>query len=346
LRGVDTASTNKKMNERPSLIVAWEVTAACNLSCGYCRAEAMTSPAPDELSTNEATAFIDEIAPLSPMIIFSGGEAIMRPDIFFLARQASDAGLRVSLATNGTMLSSSIVDQILKSGITRVSVSLDGTTAKTNDRTRGEGSFERALSGISALSGRVPFQINMTITRNNASMVHEMAALASQLQAAALHLFFMVPTGRGRMDDLISAIEQEEVLKSIGSINSPEIQVTCAPQHARILHQTSPGSHSSSSSARGKKGGGCLAGSKFIFISRTGEVYPCGYLQLSAGNIRDQPILKIWESSPLLLDLRKRRLRGRCAACSYQTICGGCRARAYSMSGDPMGEDPLCAYEG
>lgn len=320
------------------LIIAWETTSACNLACSYCRAEATATPSEHELSTAEALAFIDQIAPLLPMIILSGGEPLLRPDIFQLASYAVSKGLRVSLATNGTLLNSVSADKIAASGISRVSISLDGVMQETHDACRGKGSFARALKGIESLSGKVDFQINFTVSRRNESEVLSAFDLAENLGAKALHFFFLVPTGRGREDDLIPANRQEQLLRMIdqeSDCRPLEVHVTCAPQYARI--------------ARPREGrrrsGGCLAGSGFVFVSRSGEVFPCGYLPLAAGNIREKNFIEIWTTSPLLSALRERKLNGKCGDCSFLRTCGGCRARAYAETGDVLGEDPFCNLE-
>lgn len=316
------------------LIIAWETTAACNLHCSYCRASAKASPDEEELSREEALVFIDEVAPLGPMLILSGGEPLLRADIFDLARHATGLGLRVSLATNGTLLDSSVVDRIFHSGISRVSISLDGASQGMHDRSRGPGSFKAAMEGINSLRGKVDFQINFTITKTNADEVSAILSLAEALGAKALHFFFLVPTGRGREGDLISAERQEELLRMIErerSQRSLEIQITCAPQYARLTRASAKG-----------RGGGCLAGSRFVFVSRRGDVYPCGYLPLLAGNIRDKKFTEIWESSLVLRALRERDLKGKCGDCSFRQACGGCRARAFALTGDFLGPDPLC----
>jgi len=317
------------------LIIAWETTSACNLQCSYCRASARLTPEPDELSTSEALAFIDEIASLKPMLILSGGEPLLRPDIFILAKHASDKGIRTSLATNGTLLTPDVVDKIATSGIKRVSISIDGPSPKTHDSTRGLGCFMQTMRGIDHLRGKIDFQINTTITKKNKDYILSMLDLAEKLGAKALHFFFLVPTGRGQEDDLISPIQQEEILRMIDRESSRrpiEIQVTCAPQYARIS-KAKEGRRSS---------GGCLAGRSFVFVSRSGEVYPCGYLPILAGNIREQSFLEIWERSPIFKSLKDRELKGKCGQCSYRKICGGCRARAYARTGDYMESDPLC----
>jgi radical SAM protein with 4Fe4S-binding SPASM domain len=272
------------------------------------------------------------------MLILSGGEPLLRPDIFSLAMRARELGMRVSLATNGTLLTPEAVDQIAASGIGRVSISLDGATPGRHDALRGEGSFRKALAGIESLRGKVDFQINFTVSRLSQDQLADVFQLAEELGAKALHLFFLVPTGRGREEDLISPEGQENLLAMIDrerAKSSLEVQVTCAPQYARI----------SGPKEGERRPGGCLAGIRFAFVSRKGDVYPCGYLPLKAGSIREKSFGEVWENSPLFLALRERVLKGKCGACSYRAICGGCRARAFA-SGDLMGSDPLCSWEG
>jgi radical SAM protein with 4Fe4S-binding SPASM domain len=318
------------------LIVAWEVTGACNLSCSYCRASASRKPDQKELSTKEAISFLNDIASIGPMLILSGGEPLLRPDIFLLARHARSLGMRVSLASNGTTITPEIADEIAASGISRVSISLDAASCKGHDLMRGPGSFEKAMKGIDNLRGKVDFQINHTLTGRNESDMKAIFDLAEKVGASALHFFFVVATGRGQEGDLLSPKKQEELLKDIDlerGGRAIEVQVTCAPQYARIA---APGK---------RRAGGCLAGRSFIFVSRKGDVYPCGYFPLKVGSIREKNFIEIWENAPELLALRDRALRGKCGRCSYAEACGGCRARAYAESGDFLGPDPSCIME-
>jgi radical SAM protein with 4Fe4S-binding SPASM domain len=323
------------------LIVAWEVTSACNLSCDYCRGSATKTPGHGELSTEEALSFIDEISPFSPMMILSGGEPLLRPDIFKLAGHSIEKGMRVALATNGTLLTHEIVDRIANSGISRVSVSLDGASPKTHDMSRGIGTFGQTLEGIEKLKGKIPFQINMTITRKNIHETPDIMDLAEDFGAVALHLFFLVPTGRGREEELIDPIAQEDLLHWLAQDcqqRDLEVKVTCAPQFARIAKDIP--------SAFKRMGSSCLAGTGFVFISRNGDVFPCGYLPMAAGNIRSQSFAEIWNFAPIFKELRERKLRGKCGSCSYKKVCGGCRARAFAETGDYLESDPLCTFEG
>jgi len=319
------------------LIIAWELTAACNLSCQYCRASASHEPDQGELDTDEALRFLESIAPLKPMLILSGGEPLLRPDLFVIIRRAVSLGVRVSLASNGTLITAKLAEEIAASGVSRVSISLDGADAAVHDLGRGQGSFERSMRGIENLRGLVGFQINFTVTRKNQSELTAIFELAERLGAAALHIFFLVPTGRGREEDAISPEQQEELLRQITrevDRRTLEVQVTCAPQYARLKK---PG--------HGRGSGGCLAGRKFVFVSRRGEVYPCGYLPLRVGSIREKNFIEIWENSSQLQALREERLKGRCGRCDYSMSCGGCRARAYALTGDYLQSDPSCRLE-
>ncbi len=319
------------------LIIAWELTAACNLSCRYCRASASHEPDQGELDTDEAKRFVESIAPLKPMLILSGGEPLLRPDLFQIIRLAVSLGIRVSLASNGTLITSGLAEEIADSGVSRVSISLDGADAAMHDHGRGQGRFERSIKGIENLRGRVDFQINFTVTQKNQSELIRIFDLAEKLGAAALHIFFLVPTGRGREEDVITPVRQEEMLRQIeGEMDrrTLEVQVTCAPQYARLKK---PG--------HGRGSGGCLAGRRFVFVSRKGEVYPCGYLPLRVGSVREKNFIEIWENSPELQALREGRLKGKCGRCEFSRSCGGCRARAYALTGDYLQSDPSCRLE-
>jgi radical SAM protein with 4Fe4S-binding SPASM domain len=288
------------------------------------------------LNTKEALAFIDSIAPLQPMLILSGGEPLLRPDIFQIIRHAVSLGLRTSLASNGTTITPEVADEIAASGVTRVSISLDGASAENHDLSRGPGSFRAALEGVENLRGKVDFQINFTITRKNEAEVSNIFDLAEEVGARALHFFFLVPTGRGQEEDLITPLGQEGLLMQIDREPSRgmEVQVTCAPQYARLARQ-----------GNGRRKGGCLAGKSFVFVSRKGDIYPCGYFPLLIGNIREKNFIEIWENSPELRALRERNLKGKCGRCSFSKSCGGCRARAYAKTGDYLGPDPSCCLE-
>ena len=260
----------------------------------------------------------------------------MREDLKELIESIVHNRMRFNILSNGTLITPQVADEIAASGISRVSISLDGATPEKHDLIRGKGSFQAAMRGIDNLCGKVDFQINYTLTNKNESDVAAICDLAQRVGARALHFFFLVATGRGREADLISPERQEQLLLEIDRERERrpiEVQVTCAPQYARI--------------ARPGKGraGGCLAGKSFVFVSRKGDVYPCGYFPLRVGNIREKNFIEIWENATELRALRDRVLKGKCGRCSFSGTCGGCRARAYAKTGDFLGPDPACCLE-
>jgi len=338
-------------------MVAWELTRSCNLACRHCRASAERGPYPGELSTGEVLRVMDEIASFSkPVIILTGGEPLLRSDIFNLARHGTQRGFRVVMATNGTLLTEEIVKEMKGSGIQRVSISLDGPDAETHDAFRKvKGSFEGSLRGIELLKkGRMEFQINTTVTRINLHVVPDMLRLAVRLGAVAHHLFLLVPTGRGKelQNQEISALDYEKTLHWFYEQRDRvplQLKATCAPHYYRILRQRakqegkkiSPKEYGLDAMTRG-----CLGGISFCFISHVGEVQPCGYLELKCGNVREKPFDQIWAQSEIFKNLRNMNgYQGKCGRCEFRKVCGGCRARAYETSGDYMAEEPYCIYE-
>ena len=325
-------------------MIAWELTRACNLACRHCRAAATSCTPPGELTTQEALTLLDHIASFAqPTIILTGGEPLLRPDLFDIARHASLRGLRTVAATNGSLLDHSAARRLAGAGVRRISVSLDGSDASAHDALRAvPGAFDAALRGIAAArDAALPFQINTTITSDNAAQLPAIHDLAIRLGAAAHHVFLLVPTGRAAAlrGIELDAARYEAVLQWLADrfTTSPiEIRATCAPHFYRILRQ-----RGIPTQARG-----CLAGQSFCFISHTGDVQPCGYFDSPCGNIRRQSLRDIWADAPLFRDLRDHSAYGgKCGACDFLRVCGGCRARAYEATGDPLGPEPLCAYQ-
>ncbi len=328
-------------------LVAWELTRRCNLSCVHCRASAVNNEAclddvnKEELTTDEAFSLIDEIARVSrPILILTGGEPLLRQDIFKIASYGVTKGITVVMATNGTLIDEELAKQIKTSGIKRISISLDGANAKTHNEFRQvTGAFEGALNGIkwAKISG-IEFQINTTITKQNYTQSNDIIALADQLGAVVCDFFFLVPTGRAREMEgqELTPREYEEVLTRLDkkSRDVPiKIKTTCAPHYSRIRHDFS--------TTRG-----CLAGTAFCFISYKGEVFPCGYLDVNCGNIRLANFYDIWENSPVFNDLRDlSKYKGKCGRCEYLHVCGGCRARAYAKTQDYLAQEPNCIYK-
>jgi heme b synthase len=338
-------------------MVAWELTRSCNLACVHCRASAERGPFPNELTTQECLQVMDEIISFSkPVIILTGGEPLLRTDIFDLAKYGSSKELRMVMATNGTLFTQEIVHKLKTSGIQRISISLDGPDAKTHDAFRKvKGSFEGSLQGIEmAKKGGLEFQINTTITQVNLRLVPEILNLAVTLGAVAHHIFLLVPTGRGRelKDQEISALDYEKILHWLyEQIDQVPLQLkaTCAPHYHRVLRQQAkkegkkiyPQKEGLDATTRG-----CLGGISFCFISHVGQVQPCGYLELNCGNVRKKTFQEIWAQSEIFQRLRNTDgYQGKCGRCEFRKICGGCRARAYETSGDYMAEEPYCIYE-
>jgi heme b synthase len=337
-------------------MVAWEVTRSCNLNCIHCRAAASRGPYAGELSTEKCFQLIDEIAAeAKPVIILTGGEPLLRPDIFDIAAYGTGKGLRMVMATNSMLIDEATAKKMIKSGIKRVSVSLDGKDAQSHDTFRGEiGAFTGALNGIEAMKrAGMEFQINTTVTTANLKQIKEILDLAIQLGAAAHHIFLLVPTGRGRdiAVQAITAADYEETLMWFHkeSMNcSIQLKATCAPHYFRILHQQKDKDQKKKpvSGQFHEMTRGCLGGSAFCFISHVGQVQPCGYLELDCGNVQKQKFSRIWENSEVFRNLRDlSKYGGKCGRCEFIKVCGGCRARAYEATGDYLAEEPLCLYQ-
>lgn len=390
-------------SDNKARLVFWEVTKGCNLRCIHCRATATELSSPTDLPTKAALGIIDQIvAAANPILVLSGGEPLYRNDIFQLARYATDKGLRVALATNGTLVTKDVARMIVDAGVRRVSISLDGADATTHDSFRGiPGAFDAAVHGLRNLKALgMSVQINMTIARHNAHQLPQVLELARKLGADALHTFLLVPVGCGvdiAAEQMVPPEEYERMLNWFydqsleGGI---ELKATCAPHYFRVARQrraadrraalqlariapavqttqessigptemTMPGSTGISLKPNGNgqpvghPGGhpsdlnamtkGCLAGTGVCFISHEGEVYPCGYLPVVAGDLRKQTFQDIWENSTVFHELRDvSGLKGKCGCCEFRNVCMGCRARAYAASGDFMAEEPFCVYQ-
>jgi radical SAM protein with 4Fe4S-binding SPASM domain len=374
-------------------LIFWESTAGCNLECIHCRRITVANQLlPQDLQTAEVFNMIDQITAVGhPIFVLSGGEPLFRPDIFDIARYATDAGLIVALATNGTLITAEVARKIKESGVKRVSISFDGADAPTHDIFRGPGAFDKAITGMKHLRDiGLPYQINTTVAKHNVHQMPETLALAKELGAVALHLFLLVPVGCGveiAEDKQISPAEYEDVLNWMYDAEMEggiELKATCAPHYFRIVRQRQveerkmgivrerpssmhrqqhggntatgghPGSHTNGHPG-GHPGGerhamnamtkGCLAGTGVTFISHRGELFPCGYLPVEAGNIRRQSFAKVWQDSPLFAELRDPDLLGgKCGICEFKKICSGCRARSFGTDGDYLGEEPFCTY--
>jgi heme b synthase len=340
----------------PCRLIAWEVTRSCNLACSHCRAEAHPEPYPGELTTSEAKSLIDTFPEVgNPIVIFTGGDPMMRPDVYELVAYAHGKGLTCAFSPNGTLITPETARLIRDAGTDRCSISLDGPDAESHDRFRGvPGAFAASLRGIGHLrDAGVPFQINTTVTRDNLGSFRDIFRLCESLGAAAWHIFLLVPMGRakGLANQVITAAEYENVLRWLYDFRKTtpmHLKATCAPHYYRIMRQRAQEEGipvNRETFGMDAMTRGCLGGTGFCFISHVGQVQPCGYLELDCGNVRQTPFPQLWRENPVFARFRDRSsYRGKCGACEYHNVCGGCRARAYSMDGDCMGEEPLCSY--
>jgi AdoMet-dependent heme synthase len=348
-------------NERP-FIAIWEMTQACDLACVHCRASAQPDRNPMELSTDEGKHLIEQIAALKvPVFVLTGGDPIKRPDLFELIGHARSAGVRVSLTPSATpLLTRDVIVSLKEAGLARLAVSMDGASAETHDAFRGmSGSFARTLEAVHwANEIGLPVQINTTFSRRNINEIDSIVALMEKLKITLWSVFFLVPTGRGKLNDLLSAEEFESVFAKVYSLSrtaSFDIKTTEAQHYRRYLLQQRVterkfGIEAVSQNARatdaiGRAPRGLNDGKGFVFISHKGEVFPSGFLPVSAGSIREQTLEEIYRESPLFRDLRDAsKLEGKCGSCEFKEICGGSRARAYALTGNPHAEEPCCSY--
>jgi len=347
-------------NERP-FIAIWEVTQACDLACVHCRASAQPDRHPMELSTEEGKNLIDQIAAMKvPVFVLTGGDPLKRPDLFELIRYARQKSVHVSLTPSATpLLTRDVVVRLKGAGLARLAVSMDGACAETHDAFRGmSGSFARTLDAVRwANDAELPVQINTTFSRRNIGEMDELVALMEQSKITLWSVFFLVPTGRGKLNDLLSAEEFERVFAKIYELSKTAafgIKTTEAQHYRRFVLQqkvaerkagvSSPESEKVAD-AIGRAPRGLNDGKGFVFISHTGEVFPSGFLPVSAGNLRHEALSEIYCESSLFQSLRdSSQLEGKCGACEFKEICGGSRARAYALTGNPHGEEPCCAY--
>ncbi len=326
------------------MLISWNVTKRCNLNCKHCyRSSTRSADIAGDLSLSEGERLIDEIAAAGfRLLILSGGEPLLRPDIFELIGHAVRVGLRPVLGTNGTLIDRETALRLKDTGLAGVGVSLDDTEASRHDEFRDEwGAHARALSGIeNSIDAGLKTQINMTITEHNRHRLLPMIELAQKAGVDALHPFFLVPAGRGQNieEQVVKRRQYFETLELILQKQKSlelELKPTCAPQFL-------PMARDMGLDLRFTRG--CLAGVSYCCILPDGHVHVCPYLPVSAGNVREKPFDKIWKNSEVFSRLRNYTLyEGRCGNCDHVDICGGCRARAFFYSdGNYLAQDPWC----
>ncbi|MCP4250012.1 MAG: radical SAM protein [bacterium] len=371
----------------PLRLLFWETTAGCNLECAHCRRlDVSHELMKNDLSTAQARRMIADLAGFSSnILVFSGGEPLIRPDVFELATFAKQQGLIIALASNGTLIDPAMARKIADTGFHRVSISLDGANAATHDGLRMlPGSFTKALDALRHLhEAGVSTQVNCTIARHDAHQLEAVLRTAESVGADAMHYFLLVPVGCGEEiadDQMLDAHEVEtrlHELVELAETTDLQVKATCAPHYYRIIRQDAaakgkpmpkrqahghPGGHPGGAGRAPTNGGGhpgqdrstkameavtkgCLAGTGVCFVSHQGDVFPCGYLPTTAGNVTQQSIRDIWATSEVFAQLRNPNLLGgKCGPCEFKHVCAGCRARAFYQYGDFLAEEPVCEY--
>ena len=350
--------TDSATNHAPR-IISWNTTQNCNLKCAHCYINANNNEDKTELNTNEGKILIDQIAELGrSILVLSGGEPLLRKDIFELASYGTKKGLIMTMGTNGTLIDSDAAKRIFDAGIRKVAISIDSSTPQVHDELRGvKGAWNKAIEGVnSCIRNGVGVQFNVTTTRQNYNDLDNIFAMANSLGVKSVHLFFLVPTGRGKNIIDISPKMYEDLLRKV--LSNPrdtlEVKPTCAPQFMRIAKEMNI------NMSRWSRG--CIAGINYCRILPDGSVTPCPYLPVKVGNIRQVQFKDIWAKSEVLNALRNfDNLKGKCGLCQHRSICGGCRARAYGITsycggttvgnrelkdtGDFLAEDPWCNYQ-
>jgi radical SAM protein len=348
--------------EQAPFTIAWEVTRACAYACVHCRADAQHHRDPRELSTGEAKGLIERLAAFgnNPILIFTGGDPMMRPDLFELIAYASERGLRCSLTPTATALpTKERLEKAREAGIRRVSLSLDAPRAEIHDEFRKvKGSWQRTMDTLHrAHEAGLSVQVNTTVAKHNADILHEMVPFIQEVQAVQWSVFFLVPTGRAMAEQMVSAQEHERIfnwLYDLAQTAPFDIKATAAPMYRRVAIERkrlqSGGAPVTFQSAGfqyadglNRPTRGVNDGNGFLFISHIGEIQPSGFLPVTAGRVREDNVVEVYRNSQIFRDLRDPgKYKGVCGTCQYRDVCGGQRGRAYGLTGDYLESDPAC----
>ncbi len=343
---------SRDFDVRP-LLVIWEMTQACDLKCMHCRASAQPHRHALELSTVEAFNLVDQVANMHvPMFVLTGGDPLKRPDLHAIVQYASQRSVKTALTPSTTpLLTREAVFRLEESGLMRLALSLDASTAQLHDGFRGvPGSWRRTLDAVEwSHDAKLPVQVNTTVTRQNLHDLDNLVELLTSVKVIAWSVFFLVPTGRGQISDLLSPEEHETVFAKLYAASKRvrfHIKTTEGQHYRRYVLQQRAGEQSSSlADLIAHAPSGVNDGKGFVFVSHTGEVYPSGFLPLSAGNVLWDPLAEVYCNSPLFMSLRDvSQLGGKCGRCEFHDVCGGSRARAFALTGNPMAEEPCCSY--
>ena len=345
------------MQVQPPFMVSYSITTKCNLKCKHCYSESVDQAAPDELSTEEAFRLMDDLSKWGiGLLIIDGGEPLCREDILDVMKYASSKGIRTTVGSNGTPIDEGMARKILDAGVMSVAISVDGANAQIHDSFRGiSGAFEQALKGVEACrTAGLPFQFNMVIRKETLSQLEDMLRLAVDYGADAAEFFDLVVAGRAKQECSEQVLSHDERRWAMEWLAETQedcpiiIRVPACPMFPLLLQQKQvQPKHFPVEMLRRVPyyNRGCAAGMPmgYVMVQSNGEVNPCMLLQVKLGNIREEGIISIWESSPVLAELRQREsLKGECGDCSYKVTCSGCRGRAYEETGDMMAADPGC----
>ncbi|MCB9383517.1 MAG: TIGR04053 family radical SAM/SPASM domain-containing protein [Bryobacterales bacterium] len=344
-----------RFDDAPFLVI-WEVTQACALACAHCRADARPCRDPGELSTSEGALLLREVRRFGdPLMVFTGGDPLERPDLFRLLRLSVELGLRTTVTPSATpLLTRAAVERFSENGVARMAISVDDDDAKRHDGFRGvAGSFRRSLEALEwAREVGLETQVNTTVTRRNQGRLEEIAKRVEATGAKLWSVFFLVATGRAQRADDLTAEEYEQAFARLYALSrrAPfDVKTTEAQHYRRFVAQQRKreGAERAASPRQDRiaRHGAINDGKGLVFISHTGEIYPSGFLPLSAGNVRRDSLADVYRSSPLFRALRRPDdFSGKCGACEFRRLCGGSRSRAYALTGDPLASDPRCAY--
>lgn len=336
-------------DDRP-FVVIWETTRACALACRHCRAEAEPRAHPLQLSTEEGLVLVDQVARIKPPVfVLTGGDPTMRPDLLELVAHAKDRGLMPALSPSATpRLLKMNFNRLKEAGVHRVSLSIDGPDRESHDAFRGvKGTWDWTLQAYEKCVGAgIPVQINTTITKHNIDRLEEFVDLMEEIEPVLWSVFVLVPTGRGKFDDLPSPWQLEQALIKLHQHSltaAYDVKTTEAPMYRRVQRQ-----HPELGDPRPNRRAppGINDGKGFVFVSHTGEINPSGFLPFNCGNVRRDDLLDVYRSHPTFQHLRDPdALVGKCGCCEFRSLCGGSRARAYAATGNPLEGDPLCSYQ-
>ena len=354
--------------DQAPFLVIWETTRACDLACRHCRAEAVSSRHPQELSTDEARRMMDDVRRFGrPLFVLTGGDPLKRPDVVELIEYGTSIGLRMAMTPSGTpLMTAPILRRLQEAGLSRLAVSLDGSTAGIHDTFRGvAGSYAWTLEMLRAARDLgLSTQVNTTVSRYNLDDFDALCALMTELGISLWSVFFLVPTGRAQARDVASAEEFEDVFQRMYELakTAPfDIKSTAAPHYRRVILERQVAERRARTRTEAPepltagvgfsladgvgRAKGVNDGDGFLFISHTGAICPSGFLPLAGGNVRTSDVVEVYRNSPMFRELRDRsRLKGKCGVCEYRDVCGGSRARAYAVTGDYMESEPFCTH--